>query len=29
MQGPVIVGIPLDYRDNHELMEMVHPSVLN
>jgi acetolactate synthase I/II/III large subunit len=29
MQGPVTVGIPVDYRDNHRLMEMVHPSVLN
>jgi len=29
MQGPVIVGIPVDYRDNHQLMEVVHPSVLN
>jgi acetolactate synthase-1/2/3 large subunit len=29
MQGPVVVGIPVDYRDNHKLMEIVHPSVLN
>ena len=29
MQGPVVVGIPGDYRDNHQLMEMVHPHVLN
>jgi acetolactate synthase-1/2/3 large subunit len=29
MQGPVVVGIPVDYRDNHRLMEMVHPNVLN
>jgi acetolactate synthase I/II/III large subunit len=29
MQGPVVVGIPVDYRDNHHLMEMVHPGVLN
>ena len=29
MQGPVVVGIPVDYRDNHRLMEMVHPGVLN
>jgi acetolactate synthase-1/2/3 large subunit len=27
--GPVVVGIPVDYRDNHRLMEMVHPSALN
>jgi hypothetical protein len=24
-----VVGIPADYRDNHKLMEMVHPDVLN
>ncbi len=29
MAGPVVIGIPVDYRDNHRLMEMVHPSVLN
>jgi acetolactate synthase-1/2/3 large subunit len=29
MDGPVVVGIPVDYRDNHLLMEMVHPHVLN
>jgi acetolactate synthase-1/2/3 large subunit len=29
IQGPVVVGIPVDYRDNHRLMEMVHPHVLN
>ena len=29
MQGPVVVGIPVDYRDNHQLMEIVHPGVLN
>ena len=29
MQGPVIVGIPVDYRDNHRLMEDVHPAALN
>jgi len=29
MQGPVVVGIPVDYRDNHRLMEMVHPNALN
>ena len=29
MQGPVVVGIPVDYRDNHRLMEIVHPNVLN
>lgn len=29
MQGPVIVGVPVDYRDNHKLMEIVHPEALN
>jgi acetolactate synthase I/II/III large subunit len=29
MQGPVVVGVPVDYRDNHKLMEIVHPNVLN
>jgi acetolactate synthase I/II/III large subunit len=29
MQGPVIVGVPVDYRDNHCLMENVHPDALN
>jgi len=28
-EGPVVIGIPVDYRDNHRLMEIVHPSVLN
>jgi acetolactate synthase-1/2/3 large subunit len=29
LDGPVVVGVPVDYRDNHRLMEIVHPSVLN
>jgi acetolactate synthase-1/2/3 large subunit len=29
MQGPVIVGVPVDYRDNHRLMKNVHPDALN
>ena len=29
MAGPVVVGIPVDYRDNHRLMEVVHPGGLN
>lgn len=29
MQGPVIIGVPVDYRDNHKLMEIVHPEALN
>ena len=24
--GPVVIGIPVDYRDNHQLMEIVHPT---
>jgi acetolactate synthase-1/2/3 large subunit len=29
MQGPVLIGVPVDYRDNHQLMELVHPEALN
>ena len=29
MQGPVLVGVPVDYRDNHRLMEIVHPDALD
>jgi acetolactate synthase-1/2/3 large subunit len=29
MDGPVVVGVPVDYRDNHQFMEIVHPSALN
>jgi acetolactate synthase-1/2/3 large subunit len=29
LAGPVVVGIPVDYRDNHRLMEIVHPGALN
>ena len=29
MEGPVIVGVPVDYRGNHQLMEIVHPNALN
>ena len=29
IQGPVIVGVPVDYRDNHKFMEILHPSALN
>jgi acetolactate synthase I/II/III large subunit len=29
MQGPVIVGVPVDYRDNHQFMEIVHSGALN
>jgi hypothetical protein len=29
MQDPVIVGVAVDYRDNHRLKENVHPEALN
>jgi len=29
MEGPVLVGVNVDYRDNHKLMEMVHPEALD
>jgi acetolactate synthase I/II/III large subunit len=29
MEGPVIIGIPVDYRDNHSLMEILHPDVID
>jgi acetolactate synthase-1/2/3 large subunit len=29
LEGPVVIGIPVDYSDNHRLMEIVHPNVLN
>ena len=29
MQGPVVIGVPVDYRDNHKFMEIVHPNALN
>ena len=29
MQGPVLIGVPVDYRDNYKLMEMVHPGALD
>jgi acetolactate synthase-1/2/3 large subunit len=29
MQGPVLIGVNVDYRDNHKLMEMVHPDALD
>jgi acetolactate synthase-1/2/3 large subunit len=29
MQGPVIIGIPVDYRDNHRLMEIVQADALD
>jgi acetolactate synthase I/II/III large subunit len=29
VHGPVLVGVPVDYRHNHQFMEIVHPSALN
>lgn len=29
MQGPVVIGVPVDYRDNHKFMEIVHLNALN
>jgi acetolactate synthase-1/2/3 large subunit len=29
MQGPVVISIPVDYRDNRQLMEMVHVEALD
>jgi acetolactate synthase I/II/III large subunit len=29
MQGPVVIGIPVDYRDNQRLMEIVQPGALD
>jgi acetolactate synthase-1/2/3 large subunit len=29
IEGPVVVAIPVDYRDNHRLMEIWRPDVLN
>jgi len=29
IQGPVIVGVHVDYRDNHTLFEMVHPDAFH
>jgi acetolactate synthase I/II/III large subunit len=29
MQGPVLIGVPVDYRDNYKLMEMVYPNALD
>jgi len=29
LEGPIVVGIPVDCRDNHRLMETVQPNDLN
>jgi acetolactate synthase-1/2/3 large subunit len=29
MPGPVLIGVHVDYRDNHKLMDMVHPNALD
>jgi acetolactate synthase I/II/III large subunit len=28
MQGPVVIGVPVDYSDNHKLMKIMHPGSL-
>jgi acetolactate synthase I/II/III large subunit len=29
MQGPVLIGVPVHYRDNHKLMQMVYPGAID
>lgn len=29
LQGPVVIGVPVDYSDNSKLMEIMHPGSLN
>jgi acetolactate synthase-1/2/3 large subunit len=29
MAGPIVVGVPVDYRDNQALMESLHPEVIH
>jgi acetolactate synthase I/II/III large subunit len=29
MQGPVVIGVPVHYSENHKLMEMMHTGSLN
>lgn len=29
LQGPVVIGVPVDYSDNHKLMEIMHHGSLN
>ena len=29
LDGPVLISVPLDYRENHKLMDVVHPKALN
>lgn len=29
MQGPVVIGVEVDYRDNYRFMEIMHPDVLD
>jgi acetolactate synthase I/II/III large subunit len=29
MQGPVIIGVEVDYRDNYRFMEIMHPDVFD
>jgi len=29
MDGPVLIGVPVDYRDNQGLMAALHPDVIH
>jgi len=29
LEGPVIIGIPVDYQDNHKFLEIMHPGVVD
>jgi acetolactate synthase-1/2/3 large subunit len=29
LQGPVLISIPVDYRDNHRLLQSLHANILN
>jgi hypothetical protein len=29
MEGPVVMAVPVDYRDKHHLMEILRPDALN
>ena len=29
MDGPVLIGVPVDYRDNQTLMAALHPDVIH
>jgi len=29
MQGPVVIGVPVDYSENRKLMELMHTESVN